>query len=53
MQPSTITTGNLLIGYVQTVHAWAAQDEKDVRTYSSTILDKGRDVESHIIHSYP
>jgi len=43
----------LLIGYVQTVHAWPAQGGKDVHTHSSTILDKGRDVECHIIHSYP
>ena len=34
--------GSLLIGYVQTVHAWPAQDGKDVQTNNSTILDKGR-----------
>ena len=30
--------GTLLIGYVQTVHAWLAQDGKDVQTNNSTIL---------------
>jgi len=50
IQPSTITTGQT----TNRVHTnSAAQGGKDVHTYSSIILDKGRDVERHIIHSYP